>query len=98
MAALQITVNGTAQNVARLISLSPPVTTPSSITTPNFISAFTTLIDVDNPVISAAASLTNGSKFLENNITNLVVVQGFGTSPGTGGGGSSEPVSKESWE
>lgn len=97
MAALQITVGGTAQNVARLISLSAPVAAPSSITTPNFISAFTTLIDVDNPVISAAASLTNGSKFLENNITKLVVVEGFGTSPGTGGG-SSEPVSKESWE
>lgn len=98
MAALQITVSGTAQNVARLISLSTPMAAPGSITTPNFISAFTNLITMDNPVISAAASLTNGSKFFENNITKLVVVEGFGTSPAGGGGGASEPVSKESWE
>ena len=108
MAALQITVNGTAQNVARLVSLSDPMTAPSSVTPPNFISGITNLVTLDNPVISAAESLTNGFKFFENNIvrlvetstpmTTVVHLQSGVASPRAPTGGGGEPVSKESWE
>ena len=109
MAALQITVNGTAQNVARLVSLSAPMSAPSSIATPNFTSNITNLVTLDNPVISATESLTNGFKFFENNIIRLVdtpapittvvhLQSGVASPRATTGGGGGEPVSKESWE
>ena len=109
MAALQITVNGTAQNVARLVSLSAPMVTTSSIAPPNFTSNITNLVTLDNPVISATESLTNGFKFFENNIVRLVetptpmstvvhLQSGVASPRAPTGGGGGEPVSKESWE
>lgn len=109
MAALQITVNGTAQNVARLVSLSAPMSSPSNIAMPNFTSNITNLVSLDNPVISATESLTNGFKFFENNIVHLVetptpittivhLQSGVASPRATTGGGGGEPVSKESWE
>ena len=97
MAALQITVGGTAQNVARLITTTAPMNAPSSLSGVNFVgSNITKLIDT-SPPITTAAFLANPNNFLGDNITNLIIVEGLGTSPG-GGGGSSEPASKESWE
>ncbi len=108
MAALQITVNGTAQNVARLVSLSAPMSAPSSIATPNFMSNITNLVTLDSPVISATESLTNGFKFFENNIvrlvetptpiTTVVHLQSGVASPRATTGSGGAPVSKESWE
>lgn len=109
MAALQITVNGTAQNVARLVSLSDPMAAPSSVTLPNFISGITNLITLDNPVISATESLTNGFKFFENNIVHLVetptpittvvhLQSGVASPRAQTGGAPAAPTSKESWE
>ena len=109
MAALQITVNGTAQNVARLVSLSAPMVTTSSIAPPNFTSNITNLVTLDNPVISATESLTNGFKFFENNIIRLVetptpistvvhLQSGVASPRAPTGGGGGAPVSKESWK
>ena len=109
MAALQITVNGTAQNVARLVSLSAPMVTTSSITPPNFMSNITNLVTLDNPVISATESLTNGFNFFQNNIVRLVetptpittvvhLQSGVASPRAPTGGGGGAPVSKESWE
>ena len=109
MAALQITVNGTAQNVARLVSLSATMVTTSSIAPPNFTSNITNLVTLDNPVISATESLTNGFKFFENNIIRLVetptpistvvhLQSGVASPRATTGVDGGAPVSKESWE
>ena len=98
MAALQIEVSGVAQNVARLISVDSPITAPTTLSSnTNFISNITNLVTVDNPISSPTSVLLNGNKFFENNITNLIIIEGLGTSASVGGG-SSESVSKESWE
>lgn len=97
MAALQIEVNGTAQNVARLISTDAPMNSASSLAGVNFLAgSVTNLINIPAPMTSTAF-LASDVNFLGSSISNLVVVEGFGTSP-AGGGGASEPVSKESWE
>ena len=98
MAALQIEVNGTAQNVARLISTDAPMNSPSALLGVNFLAgSVTNLVDIIVPMTSTAF-LASDANFLGGSISNLVIVEGFGTSPATGGGGSSDPVSKESWE
>ena len=96
MAALQIEVSGVSQNVVTLVSVDNPAATPTTLSsTTNFISNITHLISVDNPVVSTPSVLLGADNFFGKNISNIVVVEGIGT---TLGGAVSEPVSKESWE
>lgn len=98
MAALQMTVSGTAQDVDNLIVTTTPVSSPTFLQGATFFGNNVTNLTVANNSIAGADFLQiDGGKLFEENITNLVIIEGFGTSPGTGGG-SSEPVSKESWE
>lgn len=98
MAALQMTVSGTAQDVNNLIVTTTPVSSPVFLQGATFFgNNVTNLVATSDPVTSPEFLQIDGGKFFEENITNLVIIEGFGTSPGTGGG-ASEPVSKESWE
>jgi len=96
MAALQIEVSGVSQNVTTLVSVDSPVSAPTTLSTnTNFISNVTNLVTVNNPVVSAATALVGADNFLGKNISNIIVIEGLGTSLG---GAVAEPVSKESWE
>lgn len=99
MAALQMTVSGTTQDVDNLVVTTTPVSSPVFLEGATFFgNNVTNLVTTSDPVTSPEFLQIDGGKFFEENITNLVVIQGFGSSPSSGGGGVSEPVSKESWE
>lgn len=99
MAALQMTVSGTAQDVDNLVVTTTPVNSPVFLQGATFFgNNVTNLVATSDPVTSPAFLQIDGGKLFEENTTNLVVIQGFGTSPSSGGGGGSEPVSRESWE
>jgi len=99
MAALQMTVSGTAQDVDNLIITQHPVHSTNFLQGATFFgNNVTNLVAVDRPEVGPGFLQIDGGKFFEENTTRLVIVEGFGHSPSTGGGGASEPVSKESWE
>ena len=111
MAALQMTVSGTAQDVDNLIVTTTPVSSPTFLQGATFLANnVTSLISTSDPVTSPEFLQIDGGKLFEENINRLVEVsapkldivhiQSGVASPlaPTGGGGSSEPVSKESWE
>lgn len=99
MAALQMTVSGTTQDVDNLIITQHPVHSVDFLQGATFFgNNVTNLVEVDRPKVDPDFLQIDGGKFLEENTTRLVIIEGFGHSPSTGGGGTSEPVSKESWE
>jgi len=110
MAALQMTVSGTAQDVANLVVTTTPVSSPTFLQGATFFgNNVTNLVVTSDPVTSPEFLQIDGGKLFEENITNLVEVtapyldivhlQGGVASPrAQTGGGASEPVSKESWE
>ena len=101
MAALQMTVSGATQNVSNLIVNATVVSSPTFLQGATFFgNNVTNLLVSPDTVTSPQFLQIDGGKFFERNTTRLVVIEGFGStsSPSSGGGGASEPVSKESWE
>ena len=101
MAALQMTVSGTTQDVDNLIVTTTPVSSPTFLQGATFFGNNVTDLTVANNSIAGVSFLQiDGGKLFEENTTRLVIMEGLGTFPssGGGGGGASEPVSKESWE
>ena len=101
MAALQMTVSGATQNVSNLIVNATVMSSPTFLQGATFFgNNVTNLLVSPDPVTSPQFLQIDGGKFFERNTTRLVVIEGFGStsSPSSGGGGASEPVSKESWE
>jgi hypothetical protein len=101
MAALQMTVSGATQNVSNLIVNATVMSSPTFLQGATFFgNNVTNLLVSPDTVTSPQFLQIDGGKFFERNTTRLVVIEGFGStsSPSSGGGGASEPVSKESWE
>ena len=95
-----MTVSGTAQDVDNLIVTTTPVSSPTFLQGATFFGNNVTNLTVANNSIAGTDFLQiDGGKLFEENTTRLVVIEGLGTFPSSGGGGgASEPVSKESWE
>ena len=109
MAALQMTVSGSAQNVNNLIITTTPVSTPTFLQGATFLGNNVTNLTVANNSVAEIDFLQiDGGKLFEENINRLVEVsapecdivhvQSGVASPLAPTGGTSEPVSKESWE
>ena len=109
MAALQMTVSGTAQDVDNLIVTTTPVSSPTFLQGATFFGNNVTNLTVANNSIAGVDFLQiDGGKLFEENINRLVEVsapecdivhvQSGVASPLAPTGGTSEPVSKESWE
>lgn len=95
-----MTVSGSAQDVDNLIVTTTPVSSPTFLQGATFFGNNVTNLTVANNSIAGADFLQiDGGKLFEANTTRVVVIEGLGTFPSSGGGGgASEPVSKESWE
>ena len=110
MAALQITVSGTAQDVAALHLVEPTLSSPTTLVGGNqFFSQNISALHLVEPTLSSPTTLVGGNQFFSQNISALHLVEPtlssagflqvvafskFGQPLPTGGAA----VSKESWE
>ena len=109
MAALQMTVSGSAQDVNNLIITTTQMSTPTFLQGATFLeNNVTNLTAANNSIAEVDFLQIDGGKLFEENINRLVEVsapecdivhvQSGVASPLAPTGGTSEPVSKESWE